>query len=77
MAKSKNQHVVTHYGAWAVRAEDAQKVTKIFGTKQDAVDYGRQIARHQRTELVVHGKNGQIQNKDSHGRDPFPPRDKR
>jgi hypothetical protein len=26
--------------------------------------------------LFIHGKNGQIQNRNSYGNDPFPPRDK-
>jgi hypothetical protein len=31
---------------------------------------GRTISRHQGTELVIHGKDGVIQQKDSHGHDP-------
>jgi hypothetical protein len=31
---------------------------------------GRAISRHQGTELVIHGKDGVIQQKDSHGHDP-------
>jgi hypothetical protein len=75
MAKGKNQHIVTHNGNWAVRAEGADRVTKQFDTKAAATSFGREIARNQHSELVIHGKNGVIQNKDSHGHDPCPPRD--
>jgi hypothetical protein len=76
MAKGKNQHVVPHNDGWAVRAEKSQRVTKEFDTKAEATSFGREIARNQQSELVIHGKNGIIQNKDSHGHDPCPPRDK-
>jgi hypothetical protein len=46
-------------------------------TKQDAVDYGRGISKNQNSEFIVHKKDGKIQNPDSHGGDPIPPRDKR
>jgi len=33
--------------------------------------------RRERVEVVEHGKDGRIQDSDSYGRDPFPPRDKK
>jgi hypothetical protein len=77
MAKGKNQHVVTHNGAWAVRSENSKRVTKEFDTKAEATEYGRGIARNQQSELVIHGRNGQIQDKDSFGNDDCPPADKK
>jgi hypothetical protein len=75
MTKTRNQHVVPNGGGgWAVKGEKAERATAILPTKQEAVDRGREIARNQGSELVVHGKNGQIQNKDSHGKDAFPPK---
>lgn len=75
MAKGKEQHIVPQGDKWAVKSANAEKATKLFDTKQPAVDFGRQIARNQGSELVIHGLNGRIQNKDSHGNDPCPPRD--
>lgn len=34
------------------------------------------IAQNQHSELVIHGRNGQIRDKDSHGHDPCPPKAK-
>lgn len=74
MSSKRNQHVVPHDGGWAVRGAGAQRATEHFDRKVDAVQRGREIAQNQHTELVVHGRNGVIQSKDSHGHDPFPPK---
>jgi len=37
----------------------------------------RGTARRDRVEVVEHGRDGRIQDGDSYGRDPFPPRDKK
>ncbi|CAM3824329.1 MULTISPECIES: DUF2188 domain-containing protein [Paenibacillus] len=69
-----NQHIVPHKDGWAVKPEGSNKPTKVTDTKQEAVKIGRHIAKNQGTELVIHGKDGKIQSKDSHGRDPYPPK---
>lgn len=69
-----NQHVVPHEGGWAVKGEGNSRATVITNTKQEAIDRAREIAQNQGTELVIHNRNGQISQKDSHGHDPFPPR---
>lgn len=70
----KNQHVVPHNDAWAVRGAGNSKVTKQFDTQKEAIDFGRSIAANQNSELLIHGRNGQIRERDSHGNDPFPPK---
>ncbi len=72
--KKSNQHVVTHNGEWAVRRENSSRVTGTFPTQREAIDAGREIARNQNSELVIHRPNGQIRDKDSYGNDPFPPK---
>lgn len=74
MSTKRNQHVVPHQDGWAVRGEKTERITTVHPTKQEAVDRGREIARNQGSELVIHGKNGKIQSRDSHGNDPFPPK---
>ena len=41
-----------------------------FDTRAEAADAGREISRNQRTEFVIHRKDGAIQRKDCHGNDP-------
>lgn len=45
-------------------------------TKEVAVNKARDIARNQQRELIVQKKDGKIAQRNSYGRDPFPPRDK-
>ncbi len=70
----RNQHVVPQGDKWAVKGEGNSKATKVTDTKQEAVKVAREIAKNQGTELYIHGRDGAIQEKDSHGKDPFPPR---
>lgn len=69
MAK-KNQHVVPHAGGWAVKGAGNEKATAITSTQNKAIGIAREIAKNQGSELVIHGKNGQIRQKDSEGNDP-------
>jgi hypothetical protein len=49
----------------------------VFDRKSDAMHRGRELARSERTELVAHGRDGRIQEKDSFGHDRAPPREGR
>ncbi len=71
MAKLKSHHVVANSdGGWDVKKGGGIRAIKHFATKQTAVAFGRQVSRNQRSELFIHGKNGGIQSRDSHGNDP-------
>lgn len=70
----KNQHVVTHPNGWAVRGEGNERVTSVHSTQAEAIDAARGIARSQQSELLIHGRDGQIRDRDSYGNDPYPPK---
>ncbi len=70
----KNVRVTPKGDQWQVKSDGASKAAKITNTKQEAVDAARTIARNQGAELTIHGQDGKIQSKDSHGHAPFPPR---
>jgi hypothetical protein len=55
-------------------APGAQRATAVHDTQAAAIDQARSIARHQRTELLIHGTDGRIRERDSHGNDPNPPK---
>ena len=57
-------------GNWEVKKEGNQKASAITETKKEAVDIGRDASRKEHSELVVKGRDGKIQSKDSHGHDP-------
>ena len=71
---SKNQHVVPVEGEWGVRGAGNSKLTSIHQTQVEAIAAARAISQNQGSELLIHGRNGQIRDRDSHGRDSFPPR---
>lgn len=70
MSKGKNQHVVPRDGGWAVKGEGNKKATSVHDTQREAIDQARKNSRNQESELLVHGENGQIRERDSHGNDP-------
>ncbi len=77
MAK-KTQHVVKNSdGGWAVKKGGSTKATKVHKTQKEAIDHGREIARSQKAEFYIHGRDGRIGEKDSYGKDPNPPKDKK
>ena len=72
---SKEQHVTPKGPLWQVIGAGNTKATKFFDTQKEAIDYGREIAKNQKTELVIHNQKGQIRDKDSYGNENCPPRD--
>jgi len=71
----KNQYVVPTDSGWGVKGEKNEKLTKKFDKKENAVNYAKDIAKNQKSELTILKKDGKIQNKNSYGNDPNPPKD--
>lgn len=69
-----NQHVVKRGSGWAVRGEGNSRDTSVHSTQQSAADAARTIARNQKSETFIHGRDGRIRERDSYGNDPFPPK---
>jgi len=71
----KTHHIVPNpIGGWDVKKGGSERASAHFDKKQDAVDAGREISRNQKTEFLIHNKNGRISQSDSHNKDPLPPR---
>lgn len=70
----KNQHVVPHAGGWAVRGAGAQRASAVFDTQREAIGRARETSRNQGSELLIHGRDGRIRERDSHGNDQHPPK---
>ncbi len=75
MPKGKNQHVVKHPGGWAVKGAGNSKATKVTSTQKEAIKIAEQIARNQKSDTKIHGRDGKIRAGNSYGNDPFPPKD--
>jgi len=77
-AKKPAVHVVPDKKTrkWPVKRAGSKKPVKTFDTQQEAEKFGRVLAKKEKTEFVLHGRDGRIREKDSYGNDPYPPRDK-
>lgn len=69
------QHVVRATdGGWVVRKGGSSKATKRFDTQDEAIAWGKEVAKNQNAEFYVHGRDGKIREKNSYGKDPHPPK---
>ena len=71
--KKKNVHIVPDSGQWAIKREDSKKASELFKEQEKAIKRGRDIAKQDKVELFIHGRDGQIKERDSYGNDPYPP----
>ncbi len=72
---NNNQHVTPHKnGGWQVKGAGNSRATARTDTQADAIRRARDIAINKGSEVVIHGRNGQIREKNSYGNDPYPPK---
>lgn len=67
-------HTVPHGDGWANRRAGAERVSKTFDTKAAAQQAGRDTARREQTEHLIHKLDGTISERNSYGSDPHPPK---
>ena len=70
----KGQHVVPNGEKWSIRKAGSERASGTFDTQKEAVENAKKIAKNQKTELYIHGRDGRIRERNSYGKDPYPPR---
>jgi len=70
----KNIWTVPHGDGWANRREGASRVSETFDTKREAQQAGRDAARRDHVEHIIQDRHGQIDQRNSYGHDPYPPK---
>jgi len=70
MARKPPVHTVPHGDGWANRREGSTRVTKKFATKAEAQAAGRETARRDKTEHLIHKRDGTVGQRNSYGNDP-------
>jgi hypothetical protein len=65
MRRKPSQHVVPHIGGWAVKAEGAERASRVFENKFAAVDYAHKLAAKQMTHVVIHNEDGTFRRSDA------------
>lgn len=76
MANKANVHT-THSNQddkWRNVSEGATRAIKLYDTKAEAQAAGRKIAQERGAEHLIHNENGQIKQRNSYGKDNFPPK---
>ena len=66
----KAVHVVPSGGKWLVKKEGSASAASTHRTQAAASKKGRTIAKQNKTELFVHGRDGRIRERNSYGSDP-------
>ncbi len=70
----RSQHIVRSDNGWSVKRAGASRASRTFNTQQEAISYGKKIARNNNSELFIHGADGRIRERNSYGGDPHPPK---
>lgn len=60
MTNTKNEHVSSRDGGWTVRRENSLRISRLFGTRKDAMEYAGIIALNDGGSVVFHRSNGQF-----------------
>lgn len=74
MADRRRVHVTHDTSGWKVAREGAARASARCDTKAEAVQRGRDLAKGDAGQLLIHGKNGRIQEERTYRNDPYPPR---
>ena len=75
MSKCKTHHLVPNSnGGWDVKKGGRKRSIKHFSTKAAGEKFSQSLSRNQKSEFVIHKKNGRIQRSDSNGGDTYPPK---
>lgn len=70
----KNQHVVPHAHGWAVKGAGNERASSVHPTQKAAEAAARQTAMRNQSEVLIHGQDGRIRERNTYGRDPHPPK---
>lgn len=57
-------------GNWAVQRDGSKRASSLHNTQKQAESAARALAKRDEVELVVKGRDGTIQRRDSFGNDP-------
>jgi Uncharacterized protein conserved in bacteria (DUF2188) len=62
-------HVIPRNGEWIVEREGAVRASSRHRTQAEADERARAVVRRERVELIVHGRDGKIRQRDAYGND--------
>jgi hypothetical protein len=66
-------HVVPHDKGWAVEMEGTSRPISLHDKKGEAEKAGRDAAKRNASELLIHRRDGKITKRYTYKKDPHPP----
>ena len=54
------------YGSWGIIEGETFKVTGVYQAQAEAIQNGRQLAKRQKTNFYIHGRDGRVRQKESY-----------
>ncbi len=76
MATGTPVHVLSRNGSWAVVREGNDRASSVHPTQAEAAKAGREIARKDGAEFLLHAKDGRIRDRSDYGAAPGQPQKK-
>src|SRR4051794_22448935 len=70
MPNKGDVHVVPSDKGWRVEVEGSGRARSTHGTQAEAAKAAREVARRNESELLLHGRNGKIRDRNTYGPDP-------
>jgi len=70
MPKKGDVHVMPGDQGRRVEVEGSDRPRSTHKTQSDATKAARTIARSNKSELLIHGRNGRVRDRSTYGRDP-------
>jgi Uncharacterized protein conserved in bacteria (DUF2188) len=70
MPNKGDVHVVPKGDKWAVEVEGNERASSNHDTQEPAISAARQMAMRNKSELLVHGEDGKIRERNTYGKDP-------
>ena len=57
----RDVHVVPHYDGWATKRDGGVRVSRLADSQEDAIEFGKRMAKRDKVNLVVYDTGGHVQ----------------
>ncbi len=61
-------------GSWEAKKEGSSRASKVAPTQAEAWSAAKDLAKHSKGEACLKGRDGKIRERNSYGKDPYPPK---
>ena len=60
-------HVTPNKDKWQVKTGGKEKAYRVADTQKEAIEIGKVVAKNQKTDLKIHGRNGKVRAGNNYG----------